>query len=649
MKTWEALHLSRPMSRAVSELGWAAPTPVQAKAIPVVLAGRDTLVTAQTGSGKTGAFGIPVLERMLLRGNRTFGTTALVLSPTRELALQTASVLKSLARYTAFAVETVIGGVGGPTAQAEQEARLRRAPDVIVATPGRLIDMLLNSFGLGDLLASLEVFVIDECDKMLGVDFQRCVEELCRVTPSTRQTLLFSATLDERIVSLAVLALQKPIKIAIDPPHAVASSVQQQFVQVQLLMSLCASLFSEDPWFQRQQKPGQLRLCKDAILVALLRAIADEAGGATGTRTLVFCNSRYGAQRLELLLRLLGPEGGIERDEEDAEDPEKAKKASKPLLKQRVTRLGGDSSQAERLQALEAFKDGRAEVLVATDVAARGLDVEGVDVVIEYDAPRVLEEHIHRAGRTGRALATGVAIVLVTDADEDFLSDLKRAHSKGASASNTLLARKLATEPFRRVLRRFLRWDVEERVDGLVRERRLDAAIEGEELRVRRAENMLQHRDAILARPRRTWFQTAAEKRLVDDLHARVSTGELSQKAALKELSKDAQNYLKKTERQARFEAARGSRKTQKGLTPEILESIKEKKRAAHLLRTEGSSLAQQRLQERKEKRSKAKGSGKAKRKEGLVGDMGPELYLPKKRSKPSASGFKSKKRYKRR
>ena len=353
------LDLHPTLLRGVEALGFARPTPIQSRAIPVALQGKDLLACAVTGSGKTAAFLLPILHRLVGRPRGT--TRALVLAPTRELALQILEDLQGLARYTGVKGAAVYGGVGmGP-----QEAAFRKGADVIVATPGRLLDHFQR--GYAD-LSGLEYLVLDEADRMLDMGFLPDIRRVLRHIPSPKQTFFFSATMPAPIEELTREILRSPTKIALQRRAAPAQGVSQAVYPV----------------------PGNL---KGELLVELLkRGHMDDA--------LVFTRTKHRADRLAKLLN----RNGISAE-----------------------RIHGNRSQAQRTKALAGFKAGDFQVLVATDIAARGIDVESLGHVVNFDIPTVPEDYIHRVGRTARAEATGNAFTLVAPEEQADLGRIERA------------------------------------------------------------------------------------------------------------------------------------------------------------------------------------------------------------------------------
>ena len=354
-----SLKLHPDLLKAVRELGFVKPTPIQEDAIPPALAGRDVLACAQTGSGKTAAFLLPIVHRLIEKPRRT--TRALILTPTRELAAQILEDLNALAVHTPISGAAVYGGVGmGP-----QEHAFRSGVDIIVATPGRLLDHFRLPYAK---LSGVEYLVLDEADRMLDMGFLPDIRRVLRHIPTKRQTLFFSATMPQPIAVLANEMLKNPEQIRLQRQSAPAVGITQAVYPV----------------------PQDL---KPALFVALLeRNILREA--------LVFTRTKHRANRLaDYLVR-----AGIN-----------------------AARIHGNRSQAQRTEALAGFKSGKYRVLVATDIAARGIDVEALSHVVNFDVPAVPDDYIHRVGRTGRAEATGDAFTFVAPEDEGELRAIEKA------------------------------------------------------------------------------------------------------------------------------------------------------------------------------------------------------------------------------
>ena len=331
--------------RALGEEGYEIPTAIQQEAIPELLAGRDLMATAQTGTGKTAAFSLPMLH--LLDANRRTGPRkirALILTPTRELALQIDASLRAYGRHLSLKSTVILGGVSArPQIQA-----LRRNPDILVATPGRLLDL----FGQGFVqLDSVEMLVLDEADRMLDMGFVRDVRRIVDKLPTARQTMLFSATLTPEIASLAADMLRDPIKVAVTPPASVSTRIDQRV------------------FFVEQDH-------KRDLLTSLLNTMNIK-------RALVFTRTKHRADRISRLLKTEGFSA-------DA--------------------IHSNKSQNARQNALQAFDQGKIEILVATDIVARGIDVEGISHVINFEMPNDPESYVHRIGRTARAGSEGIAL-----------------------------------------------------------------------------------------------------------------------------------------------------------------------------------------------------------------------------------------------
>ncbi len=352
---FSALELHPTLLRGVEDLGFVRPTPIQTHAIPPALEGRDLLACAATGSGKTAAFILPILHKLIDLPRGT--TRALVLAPTRELALQIRDDVVGLARHTRITAAPVYGGVGmGP-----QEKAFREGADIIVATPGRLLDHFQYDYAR---LSGLQFLVLDEADRMLDMGFLPDIRRILRHVPSPKQTFFFSATMPPPIEALTGEILRKPAKIALQRRAAPAQGITQAVYPV----------------------PSSLR---GALLVELLKQ-------GHMKDALVFTRTKHRANRLAKLLN----RNGISAE-----------------------RIHGNRSQAQRTKALAGFKAGEFRVLVATDIAARGIDVEALGHVVNFDVPAVPEDYIHRVGRTARAELTGSAFTLVAPEDE---ADMKR-------------------------------------------------------------------------------------------------------------------------------------------------------------------------------------------------------------------------------
>lgn len=358
MNHFQSMGLSAELNRALTKEGYAEPTPIQERAIPLVLEGRDVMAAAQTGTGKTAAFALPILHR--LQDSRSQKPRALVLVPTRELALQVEASFRALGRFLRVRTVVVYGGVS----IIEQIDRLKRGVDVIVATPGRLLDHVQRRTAN---LSGIEHLVLDEADRMLDMGFIPDVRRILPLLSQKRQTMMFSATLNAEIRGLAKGLLQNPIFIEIAPEHVEVEQIVQRVHPV--------------------DKSRKTDLVAHLVKTGGLRQV------------LVFTGTKRGAERLAWQL------------------------ASEGFS---TTAIHGDKTQAARTRALRDFKGGRVRLLVATDVASRGLDIQELPCVINYDLPNTPEDYVHRIGRTGRAGHSGEAISLVSEGEDIKLKEIQR-------------------------------------------------------------------------------------------------------------------------------------------------------------------------------------------------------------------------------
>jgi ATP-dependent RNA helicase RhlE len=356
------LPLSQPLQRAIADTGYVTPTPIQQRAIPIVVTGRDLLGVAQTGTGKTAAFALPILERLMAtkphageRGQRK-PIRCLVLTPTRELALQIGESFSTYGRFAGLHHTVIFGGVG----QRPQEDALRRGIDTVIACPGRLLDLMNQGFVD---LRHLQVFVLDEADRMLDMGFIHDIRKIVAKIPQQRQTLFFSATMPKEIRELASSLLHDPATVEVAPVSSSAETVEQSVYHV-----------------DRGHKP------------ALLKHLLTDA---SWKKVLVFTRTKHGADKVVRWLEQSGT---------------------------RSAAIHGNKSQNARVRALESFRDGGIRVLVASDIAARGIDIDNITHVVNYDVPHEPETYVHRIGRTGRAGNSGIAVSLC---DQEERADLR--------------------------------------------------------------------------------------------------------------------------------------------------------------------------------------------------------------------------------
>ncbi|PHR49646.1 MAG: DEAD/DEAH box helicase [Fluviicola sp.] len=360
--TFKELNLSSEILRALDETGYTSPTPIQAQAIPVVLENKDVLGCAQTGTGKTAAFVIPMLEQIKKSKSRDNKrkVRGLIVTPTRELAIQIGENFREYGKYTNMNCTVIFGGVK----QGKQTASLKNGVDVIVATPGRLLDLMQQGYIS---LREIEHFVLDEADRMLDMGFIHDVKKLLKHLPQKRQSLFFSATMSPEIIKLSNQILDRPVEIAVTPKSSTAEIINQ-------------SIYFVDK--------GN----KSKLLLHLLE-------NPELTSVLVFTRTKHGADKV---VRILNKN------------------------KVNAAAIHGNKSQNARQKALGQFKDGKIRVLVATDIAARGIDIDELAYVINYELPNVAESYVHRIGRTGRAGAEGTAIAFCDATEKPYLKDIEK-------------------------------------------------------------------------------------------------------------------------------------------------------------------------------------------------------------------------------
>ncbi len=363
--SFAGLNLAPEILKALDESGYITPTPVQAQAIPIVLANNDLMAGAQTGTGKTAAFALPMLQKLLPHASPSTSPArhpvrALILVPTRELAIQVEESVRTYARHTKLRSLVVFGGVDIKT----QTPHLKTGIEILVATPGRLLDHIEQK---SVLLNQVQMLVLDEADRMLDMGFMPALKRILALLPRQRQTLMFSATFSGEIKKLSEEFLTSPVLIEVARSNATAENVTQKVYLVE---------------------QGD----KHAVLAGLLR-------GSDATQAIVFTKTKLTASRLAKQLQ----RDGVAADA-----------------------IHGDKTQLERIQALDAFKQGKIAVLIATDVAARGLDIDQLPMVINYEIPSAAEDYVHRIGRTGRAGASGKAISLVSPEEEKYIKEIEK-------------------------------------------------------------------------------------------------------------------------------------------------------------------------------------------------------------------------------
>ena len=368
VEAFSALGVCDELAQACASLGWKAPSAIQTESIPQALQGKDVIGLAQTGSGKTGAFALPILQELLDSPQAFF---ALVLSPTRELAIQIAEQFEALGSGIGVKTATLVGGID----MMSQSIALGKRPHVVVGTPGRVVDHLTNTKGFG--LKQLKVLCLDEADRLLNLDFEQEIDQILKVVPRDRRTQLFSATMTSKVAKLQRACLRNPVKVEVSAKYSTVDSLKQNYLFV----------------------PAKHKDC-------YVNYLFDELSAST---TMVFTRTCDQTRKLALVARNLGF-GAVP--------------------------IHGQMSQPKRLGALNKFKSGERNILVATDVASRGLDIPAVDVVINYDVPQNSKDYVHRVGRTARAGRSGLAVTLVTQYDVELYQKIERLIGKKLEAYN---------------------------------------------------------------------------------------------------------------------------------------------------------------------------------------------------------------------
>ncbi|KAK6506086.1 nucleolar DEAD-box protein required for synthesis of 60S ribosomal subunit [Arthrobotrys conoides] len=464
--TFQQMNLSRPILRGLGRINFTTPTAIQSRTIPIALLARDIVGGAVTGSGKTAAYMVPILERLLYRPKKVAQTRVVILTPTRELAIQVHSVAVKLAAFTDIKFSLAVGGLS----LKGQEAELRQRPDIVIATPGRFIDHMRNSASFHT--DGIEILVLDEADRMLEDGFADELDEILKTLPKSRQTMLFSATMTDSVDKLVRVGMQKPVRLLVDSKKSTVATLTQEFIRI---------------------RPG-----REGGRLAMLVLLATEL---YKTRCIVFFRSKVYAHRVRIIFGLLG-------------------------LK--AAELHGSLSQEQRIKAVEQFRDGAVDFLLATDLASRGLDIKNVSYVINFELPQSHEIYTHRVGRTARAGRSGRAITLAAEADRKIVKKaIKSGQESGKVVSRTLDVSKVdeLTEKLN---------GMEDDIEGILEDEKQEKQLLQVEMQLRKGENMIKYEDEIASRPRRTWFETEKDKKKAKEAGSAQLNGVQLEKKKLK-------------------------------------------------------------------------------------------------------------------
>ncbi|KAK6203703.1 nucleolar DEAD-box protein required for synthesis of 60S ribosomal subunit [Pestalotiopsis sp. IQ-011] len=444
--SFQGMSLSRPILRGLTTVGFTKPTPIQAKTIPIALEGKDVVGGAVTGSGKTGAFIVPILERLLYRPKKVPTTRVVIMTPTRELAIQCHAVATKLASHTDIKFCLAVGGLSLKV----QEAELRLRPDVVIATPGRFIDHMRNSASFN--VDTVEILVLDEADRMLEDGFADELNEILTTIPKSRQTMLFSATMTSSVDRLVRVGMNKPVRLMVDSQNKTVQKLEQKFIRL---------------------RPGREDR-RMGYLVHLCKTMYPE-------RVIIFFRQKKEAHRARIVFGLFGLS---------------------------CAELHGSLNQSQRISAVEDFRDGKVSFLLATDVASRGLDIKGIDTVINYEAPQSLEIYVHRVGRTARAGRAGVAVTIAAEPDRKVVkAAVKAGKAQGAKISSLVIEAAEADKWQAQIE------DWEDEIEEIMVEEKEEKQLANAEMQIKRGENIMKHEDEIKSRPKRTWFETQNDKK----------------------------------------------------------------------------------------------------------------------------------------
>ncbi|KAI9726504.1 MAG: nucleolar DEAD-box protein required for synthesis of 60S ribosomal subunit [Chrysothrix sp. TS-e1954] len=466
--TFQGMSLSRPILRGLTAAGFTSPTPIQTMTVPVALLGKDVVGGAVTGSGKTAAFVIPILERLLFRPKRTPTTRVAILMPTRELAVQCFNVATKLASYTDITFARLVGGLS----LREQEQELKKRPDIVIATPGRFIDHVRNTSAFA--VESLEILVLDEADRMLDDGFADELDEILRLIPRSRQTMLFSATMTQDVDKLIRVGMNRPVRLMVDAGKRTVQGLVQEFVKLK---------GGSNESKEERRLAYLLHLCKNVYT----------------SKTIVFLGSKVLAHRVKVLLSWEGV---------------------------KAAELHGSMSQDQRLAAISSFRAGHSTHLLATDLASRGLDIPKVETVLNYTVPTTSTTYLHRVGRTARAGRAGIACTLFDSVAKASSSGkaakasertlLKPILKQAKSQSATIRTRTLPPHVIEELAQKIR--DLQPEIEGILEDEKEERLLQQSERDITKGDNLVEHADEIASRPRRTWFQSEKDKKVASQL-----------------------------------------------------------------------------------------------------------------------------------
>ena len=480
--SFHSMSLSRPILKGLAAVGFTSPTPIQTKTVPIALLGKDVVGGAVTGSGKTAAFILPILERLLI-GKKLPTTRVAILMPTRELAVQCYNVATKLASYTDMTFALIVGGLS----LREQEQTLKKRPDVVIATPGRFIDHMRNTASFA--VEKLEILVLDEADRMLEEGFADELNEVLSTIPRSRQTMLFSATMTEDVDKLIRVGLNQPVRLLVDAKQQTVLGLVQEFIKLRAPS-------------KKESESDENDFRRLAYLLHLCSAVYT-------AKTIVFLPTKALAHRIKVLFALHGI---------------------------KAAELHGSMSQEQRLAAISSFRDGTSSHLLATDLAARGLDIPRVETVINYTVPTSSTMYLHRVGRTARAGRSGVSVTLFAPktAPSSTSSNKPKTRTKGkpTTSSNNTASERTLLRPIIRLARsqsapirtRTLPplsvaeltkkvGDAQAEIDEVLAEEKEERLLAQMERDATKGMNMVRFEEEIKGRPRRTWFQGEKEKK----------------------------------------------------------------------------------------------------------------------------------------